>query len=99
MYHHAGLDGTDSSSPLDFVIMRRTFLSTGSPQTEDKRWYVLQNWRNDPVATLTDVGVQAERVRFSPYGEPFGVPSDDTDLDNQATAWDGVDEPGLPYVP
>lgn len=69
LYHHAGLDGLGGSSPMDSVILRRTYLTTGSPQTEDKRWYILQNWRNDPVVTLTDAGVQVERVRFSPYGE------------------------------
>ena len=85
LHHHAGLDGLGGSSAMDSVILRRTFLSSGSPQTEDKRWYILQNWRNDPVVTLTDAGVQVERVHFSPYGEAFGIPSGDLDFNGEAT--------------
>jgi hypothetical protein len=51
-YHHAGLDGYGGASDVDSVLMRRTFLSTGTPQTEDQRWYVLQNWRQDVVAII-----------------------------------------------
>lgn len=85
LYHHAGLDGLGGSCAMDSVILRRTYLTTGSPQTEDKRWYILQNWRNDPVVTLTDAGVEVERVRFSPYGEAFGIPSGDLDFNGEAT--------------
>jgi len=59
--------------------MRRTFLTSGDPQVEDKRWYVLQNWRQDPVAILDEARrpprTQRERVFFSPYGRIFGLPA------------------------
>jgi len=61
--------------------MRRTFLTTGSPQTEDGRYYILQNWRQDPAVTITDAGVQVERAHFSPYGRVLGMPAGDTDFD------------------
>ena len=48
------------ASDIDGVILRRTFLSTGSPQTEDKRWYVLQNWRQDAAVIISDAGVQRD---------------------------------------
>jgi len=78
LYHHAGLNGLGGSSSMDSVILRRTYLTTSTPQTEDDRWYVLPHWRNDPVVTVTDAGVQVERVRFSLYGEAFGVPAGDS---------------------
>jgi len=81
MHHAAGLDGFGGASDVDSVIMRRTFLTTGSPQTEDERYYILQNWRQDPAVTITDAGVQVERAHFSPYGRVLGMPAGDTDFD------------------
>ncbi|MFI4915555.1 MAG: RHS repeat-associated core domain-containing protein [Phycisphaerales bacterium JB060] len=81
LYHHAGLDGYGGASDVDSVLMRRTFLSTGTPQTEDQRWYVLQNWRQDVVAIINEAAVQRERVFYSPYGRVFGMVAGDTDFD------------------
>ena len=59
--------------------MRRTFLTTGSPrQTEDQRWYVLQNWRQDVAVIIDEAAVQRERVFFSPYSRVFGMVAGDT---------------------
>ncbi|MCW5757468.1 MAG: dockerin type I repeat-containing protein [Phycisphaeraceae bacterium] len=66
--------------------MRRTFLSTGSPQTEDKRWYVLQNWRQDAAVIISDAGVQRERAFYSPYGRVFGMPAGDLNFDGEFTS-------------
>jgi len=98
VHHAAGLDGFGGASDVDSVIMRRTFLTTGSPQTEDGRYYILQNWRQDPAVTITDAGVQVERAHFSPYGRVLGMPAGDTDFDfafdsdDQATlsGWSGA---------
>jgi RHS repeat-associated protein len=68
--------------------MRRTFLSTGSPQTEDQRWYVLQNWRQDVVAIIDEAAVQRERVHYSPYGRVFGMVAGDTGFDGDYGAGD-----------
>jgi len=81
VHHAAGLDGFGGASDVDSVIMRRTFLTTGSPQTEDNRYYILQNWRQDPAVTITDAGVQVERAHFSPYGRVLGMPAGHTDFD------------------
>ncbi|MFI4915557.1 MAG: RHS repeat-associated core domain-containing protein [Phycisphaerales bacterium JB060] len=81
LYHHAGLDGYGGASDVDSVLMRRTFLSTGSPQTEDERCSVLQNWRQDAVAIIDEAAVQRERVHYSPYGRVFGMVAGDTDFD------------------
>ena len=86
LYHHAGLDGMGGASDIDGVILRRTFLATGTPQTEDKRWYVLQNWRQDPVVIISDAGVQRERAFFSPYGRVFGMPAGDLNFDGEFTS-------------
>lgn len=63
--------------------MRRTFLSTGSPQTRSpvdgsERCSVLQNWRQDPVVVMDEASVQRERAHFSPYGRVFGMVAGDT---------------------
>ena len=76
-----GLDGYGGASDVDSLIMRRTFLSTGTPQTEENRWYVLQNWRQDVSVILDEAGVQRERAHFSPYGRVFGMPAGDTNFD------------------
>jgi len=81
VHHAAGLNGFGGASDVDSVIMRRTFLTTGSPQTEDERSYILQNWRQDPAVTITDAGVQVERAHFSPYGRVLGMPAGDVDFD------------------
>ena len=78
--------------------MRRTFLTSGDPQVEDKRWYVLQNWRQDPVAILDEARrpprTQRERVFFSPYGRIFGLPATrlagDTGFDGDYGAGDST---------
>ena len=57
LYHHAGLDGMGGASDIDGVILRRTFLTTGTPQTEDKRWYVLQNWRQDAAVIISEAAL------------------------------------------
>ena len=68
--------------------MRRTFLSTGSPQTEDERWYVLQNWRQDVAVIIDEAAVQRERAFFSPYGRVFGMVAGDTGFDGDYGAGD-----------
>ncbi|UYV13452.1 MAG: hypothetical protein NCW75_04005 [Phycisphaera sp.] len=92
LYHQAGLDGYGGASNLDSVVMRRTFLTSGSPQTEDERWYVLQNWRQDPVVTIDEAAVQRERAHFSPYGRVFGMVAGDTDFDGD---FDGSDDTAI----
>ena len=100
MHHQAGLDGYGGSSDVDSVIMRRTFLTTGTPQTEDERWYVLQNWRQDVAVIIDEAAVQRERAFFSPYGRVFGMPSGDTNFDgtldsadtNLISAWGALSE-------
>ncbi|MEQ8845225.1 MAG: RHS repeat-associated core domain-containing protein [Phycisphaerales bacterium] len=92
VHQHAGLDGYGGASDVDSVIMRRTFLSTGSPQTEDERWYVLQNWRQDPVVVMDEASVQRERAHFSPYGRVFGMVAGDTDATGFDGDYDGTDE-------
>ncbi|MCW5757370.1 MAG: hypothetical protein KIT54_09060, partial [Phycisphaeraceae bacterium] len=86
LYHHAGLDGMGGASDIDGVILRRTFLATGTPQTEDKRWYVLQNWRQDAAVIISDAGVQRERAFYSPYGRVFGMPAGDLNFDGEFTS-------------
>jgi hypothetical protein len=95
--------------------MRRTYLSsylpTGTPQTRcdqdgSKRWYVLQNWRQDPVVTVTEAGVQVERSHFSPYGRAFGMPTGEMNFDGAVTntdtnlisAWSGLGHPYRAYA-
>ena len=86
--------------------MRRTFLSTGSPQTEDERWYVLQNWRQDVVAIIDEAAVQRERVFYSPYGRVFGMVAGDTDFDGHygsgdssaISGWAGNSHPYRAYA-
>ncbi|MEQ8844953.1 MAG: RHS repeat-associated core domain-containing protein [Phycisphaerales bacterium] len=77
--------------------MRRTFLSTGSPQTRSpengsERWHVLQNWRQDPVVVMDEASVQRERAHFSPYGRVFGMVDGDTDVTGFDGDYDGTDE-------
>ena len=86
LYHHAGLDGMGGASDIDGVILRRTFLATGTPQTEEKRWYVLQNWRQDAAVIISDAGVQRERAFYSPYGRVFGMPAGDLNFDGEFTS-------------
>ncbi|MFI4916195.1 MAG: RHS repeat-associated core domain-containing protein [Phycisphaerales bacterium JB060] len=83
-----GLDGYGGASDVDSVLMRRTFLSTGTPQTEAERWYVLQNWRQDVVAIIDEAAVQRERVFYSPYGRVFGMVAGDTGFDGDYGAGD-----------
>ena len=106
MHHQAGLDGYGGSSDVDSVIMRRTFLTTGTPQTEDERWYVLQNWRQDVAVIIDEAAVQRERAFFSPYGRVFGMPSGDTNFDgtldsadtNLISAWGALSYPYRAYA-
>ncbi|UYV12376.1 MAG: hypothetical protein NCW75_13890 [Phycisphaera sp.] len=95
LYHQAGLDGYGGDSDIDSVVMRRTFLSTGSPQTEDQRWYVLQNWRQDAVAIIDEAAVQRERLFFSPYGRAFGMVAGDTPDTGFDGEYDGTDDTAI----
>ena len=79
------------ASDIDGVILRRTFLATGTPQTHfsqdgSKRWYVLQNWRQDAAVIISDAGVQRERAFYSPYGRVFGMPAGDLNFDGEFTS-------------
>ena len=50
--------------------------------------FYLNNWRGDVVAMVTSTGYQAEMVRYSPYGTPFGYPGGDCNEDGAATGAD-----------
>ena len=89
--HNAGLDGFGGASDVDSVVMRRTFLASGTPRTRvsydgAKRWYVLQNWRQDAAVIISDAGVQRERAFYSPYGRVFGMPAGDLNFDGEFTS-------------
>lgn len=76
-WHNAGLGGTGGSSYIDSVIFRDRDYNTGwsaaSDEVLERRNYYVQNWRADVVALLSDMGQQVEHIRYSAYGEPFGI--------------------------
>jgi RHS repeat-associated protein len=54
----------------------------------EQRMFYLNNWRGDVVAMVTSTGYQAEMVRYSPYGTPFGYPGGDCNEDGIANGAD-----------
>jgi RHS repeat-associated protein len=50
--------------------------------------YYCQNWRHDVVALVTAAGALKERVRYSSYGVPFGIPLGDCDSDGDVDSAD-----------
>ena len=91
--HDAGLDGRGGSSYINGVVLRDkdadTAWTTASDGTLEERIYLCQNWRGDVSALIYSNGDQAEQVRYSPYGTPFGLPggdcNSDGDCDNGGT--------------
>ena len=90
--HLAGPGGTGSSSQRDAVALRNRDANAGWTSacdgTLEERVYYCQNWRGDVVAVLTDTGAQVEEVRYSPYGEPFGMYAGDVDDDGDVDSTD-----------
>ena len=50
--------------------------------------YYCQNWRHDVVALVTSGGAMKERVRYTAYGIPIGMPLGDCDGDGDTDATD-----------
>ena len=85
--HQAGLNGTQTSLPLDATILRDRENSALWAQAADgsshNRAYYVQNYfggRGDVVAILSSSGSVAQQVRYSAYGVPHGMPAGDTDF-------------------
>ena len=101
--HQAGLNGTQTSLPLDAFVLRDRntagYWADSVSSFSGERTYHCQNYfggRGDVVAILTSAGKQMEQVRYSAYGVPFGIPAGDTNADGgvvatpdiaQITAW------------
>ncbi|MBN8643748.1 MAG: hypothetical protein J0L61_00720, partial [Planctomycetes bacterium] len=101
--HQAGLNGTQTSLPLDAFVLRDRntagYWADSVSSFSGERTYHCQNYfggRGDVVAILTSTGKQMEQVRYSAYGVPFGIPAGDTNADGgvvatpdiaQITAW------------
>lgn len=90
--HLAGLDGQGAAGLLDDLVLRNRDESSAwtaaSDGTMETRRYYCQNWRADVVTMITETGAQVEEVRYSPYGEPFGMFAGDVDDDGDV---DGTD--------
>ncbi len=90
--HAAGLGGYGGSSYIDGVILRDRDANSGwsnaADATREERRYLCQNWRADVSAVLTDTGKMVERIKYSSYGVPFGLPAGDTESDGD---WDATD--------
>jgi RHS repeat-associated protein len=64
----------------DRMIMRDVDLSTdwdAEADALDTRHYYCQNWRADVSVIIDDTATIVERVMYSPYGVPFGIPAGD----------------------
>jgi RHS repeat-associated protein len=91
VHHNAGLDGYGGSSYMDTVILR---------DRGTERRYYCHDWHGDVVVILTPSAEIAERVKYSAYGIPLGMPRADTDADGtvdindtlNVTAWWGSSE-------
>jgi len=90
----AGRNGLGGSSYINGVIARdkdaNTAWTTQSDGTLEERLYYCQNWRGDVVSLIHKLRLQVESVRYSPYGEPFGLPEPDCDSDGDRDAADGA---------
>jgi RHS repeat-associated protein len=86
VYHTAGLSGYGGSSYLDEVLLRE-WDSNGDGTLETCHYYC-QNWRGDMVAMVTKNGTIADRVRYSAYGIPFGIPGGDLTEDGVVNVQD-----------
>jgi hypothetical protein len=100
VHHAAGDGGYGGSSYIDAVIMRDVDLSTdwdAEADALDTRHYYCQNWRADVSVIIDDSAVIVERVMYSPYGVPFGIPLGDlaTTGTNQEPADGTVDAADL----
>jgi YD repeat-containing protein len=92
LHHTAGGNGYGSSSYIDQVVMRERDANTNWHASSDgsleERLYYCQNWRHDVVALVTAAGALKERVRYSSYGIPFGIPLGDCDSDGDVDSAD-----------
>jgi RHS repeat-associated protein len=92
LHHTAGGNGYGSSSYIDQVVLRERDANTNwhasSDGTLEERLYYCQNWRHDVVALVTAAGALKERVRYSSYGVPFGIPLGDCDSDGDVDSAD-----------
>lgn len=92
--HQAGLDGSGGSSYINDIALRdkdrNTPWTTASDGALEQRTFYLNNWRGDVVGLVTSTGYQAESVRYSPYGTPFGYPGGDCDADGAADSADAT---------
>jgi RHS repeat-associated protein len=80
VHHAAGLSSYGSSSYIDAVILRDADLNTlwtSQSNGLDTRHYYCQNWRADVSVIIDDSATIVERVMYSPYGVPFGIPAGD----------------------
>jgi RHS repeat-associated protein len=90
--HQAGLDGAGTSSYINGMVLRDK--DDSGPWTDasdgvlEQRMFYLNNWRGDVVAMVTSTGYQAEMVRYSAYGTPFGYPGGDCNEDGIANGAD-----------
>ena len=90
--HQAGLDGAGGSSYINDMVLRDK--DDSGPWTDasdgvlEQRMFYLNNWRGDVVAMVTSTGYQAEMVRYSAYGTPYGYPGGDCNEDGAATGAD-----------
>jgi len=67
-----------------------TAWTTACDGTLEQRTFYLNNWRGDVVGLVTSTGYQAESVRYSAYGTPFGYPGGDCDADGAADSADAT---------
>ena len=92
LHHTAGGNGSGGSSYIDQVVLRERDANTNwhasSDGTLEERLYYCQNWRHDVVALVTSAGALRERVRYSSYGVPFGIPLGDCDSDGDVDSAD-----------
>jgi len=92
LHHRAGGSGYGGSSYLDHVVLRERDANTNwhasSDGTLEERLYYCQNWRYDATTLVTSGGAVKERVRYSSYGVPCGIPLGDCDSDGDVDSAD-----------
>lgn len=69
LFHNAGLNGRSGSSYIDSCAVRETSPTTGTYPVMQTRWYTLQNWRADVVATLASNGTLSAWSSYTAYGK------------------------------
>lgn len=88
---NAGLGGFGGSSYINDVILTERDDTTGEKSASDGvydvRLYPLVNWRHDVVGLATAAGLMKEWVKYSAYGEAFGLPIGDATDDGAANAY------------